>query len=79
MVNDEFIDGIGGSVIPDKTSNKAVGRFNKNDRFELMELFSNIKLLPTASIASVCHTDAQTVDLILSEFFAQVAYQAKEN
>lgn len=61
----------------DSSSHKAVGRFNKNDRFDLQELFEMTNPVPSTSIASVCHTDAHTVDLLLSEFFAQVAHQAR--
>lgn len=66
-----------GIVTADTKSGKAVGRFNKNERFELLELFEQIIPLPIASIASVCHTDSLSVELILAEILATVAHQAK--
>jgi hypothetical protein len=53
---------------------KAVGRFNKFEKQEVNELFENtIQPINVSSIASVCHTDSNTVDLVLQEFVATVA------
>ena len=62
----------------DFKSDKAVGMFNKSDRKEVTELFANqVASLNTTSIAKVCLTEANTVDLMLQEFISQMAHQAK--
>ena len=68
VINDDFLAGMNWEVALDQNSDKAVGRFNKMDRTEVNELFKNkIELLPVSSIASVCLTDASTVENILKE------------
>lgn len=74
MINDDFLNSMEWKVEVDMTTAKAVGRFNRNDRKEVEELFEgSVTTIGTASIASVCHTDSQTVDLILQEIVATVA------
>ena len=68
VINDDFLHQMNFEVALDQNSEKAVGRFNKMDRTEVNELFKNkIEPLPVASIASVCLTDASTVENILKE------------
>jgi hypothetical protein len=78
VVNDDFIKLMENLVICDKTSKNCVGRFNNNDRKEVNEAFENIQLLNLQAIASVCHTDSQSVELVLSEILSTVADQAKQ-
>lgn len=62
----------------DYKSDKAVGMFNKTDRKEVTELFANqVVSLNTTSIAKVCLTEGNTVDLMLQELISQMAHQAK--
>ena len=77
-MNDDWLEACGDVVQCDNHSHKAVGRFNKNERREVQDLFSQITSLNMTSIASVCHTDAQTVDLLLQEFFATAADQVRQ-
>ena len=66
-------------VAIDQNTEKAVGRFNKFERAEVNELFINkVQPLSISSIASVCCTDAQTVELVLAEFLATVSSLAQE-
>lgn len=74
VINDDFLNSTDWKVAIDTTSAKAVGRFNKFERKEVDELFDNTsKPIGTTSIASSCHTDSQTVDLIIQELVAMIA------
>lgn len=71
VVNDDFLAGMDWQVAIDQSSEKAVGRFNKFERAEVNDLFMNkIQPLSISSIASVCCTDTNTVELVLQEFLA---------
>lgn len=78
VMNDDWLEALGDGVQCDNHSHKAVGRFNKHERREVQDLFTQITSLNMTSIASVCHTDAQTVDLLLQEFFATAADQVRQ-
>ena len=79
VVNDDFLAAMNWEVAIDQNTEKAVGRFNKFERAEVNELFMNkVQPLSISSIASVCCTDAQTVELVLAEFLATVSSFAKE-
>jgi len=68
VINDDFLNQMNWEVSLDQTSEKAVGRFNKNDRTEINDLFrSRIGTMPTSSMASVCMTDNETIDLVIKE------------
>ena len=67
------------SIQLDQSTDKAVGVYNKFEKREVNELFYNsITALNCGSIAKVCFTDAQTVELVLQEIIAQLAQVAKE-
>lgn len=68
VINDDFLASMNWEVALDQNSDKAVGRFNRMDRTEVNELFKNkVEPLSISSIASVCLTDASTVENILKE------------
>lgn len=78
VVNDDLLNQMNWEVSLDQTSEKAVGRFNKHDRAEVNDLFRNkVQPLPLSSIASVCMTDAATVDLVLKEIIAGITENAR--
>ena len=57
-----------------------MGRFSKFDRAEVNALFSNrVQQLGISSIASVCFTDTNTVELILQEILASIVNLGKQN
>ena len=79
VVNDDFLASMDWQVAIDQSSEKAVGRFNKFERAEVNDLFMNkIQPLSISSIASVCCTDANTVEQILQEFFSTTTKLAQE-
>ena len=79
VINDDFLASMDWEVAIDQNTEKAVGRFNKFERAEVNELFMNkVQPLSISSIASVCCTDTNTVELVLSEFLATVSSFAKE-
>ena len=62
----------------DQTSDKAVGRFYKNDKSEVNELFKNkIQPLSLSSIASVCLTDVASVENIIKEMTTTIGQLAR--
>ena len=66
VINDDFLSQMDWQVAIDQNTDKAVGRFNKFERAEVNELFMNkIQPLSISSIASVCCTDALTVENVL--------------
>ena len=74
VINDDFLNQMNWEVALDQTSDKAVGRFNKHDKTEVNDLFMNkIQPLAVSSIASVCLTDAASVQHCLSEIIASIA------
>lgn len=79
VINDDFLNQMDWQIGIDQNTEKAVGRFNKFERSEVNELFMNkIQPLSISSIASVCHTDANTVEMVLAEFLATTSVLAKE-
>ena len=79
-MNEDFLTASDWQVTLDQSSEKAVGRFNKFERAEVNELFNNsVKPLAISSIASVCFTDNNTVELILAEIFATLVRLSKSN
>ena len=74
VVNDDYLNAMNWEVALDQSSEKAVGRFNKLDKTEVIDLFRN-KIMPLSmsSIASVCMTDSATVDNVLKEIFKSIA------
>lgn len=79
VINDDFLNAMDWQVAIDTTSVKAVGRFNKFERQEVNDLFENTtQMINTSSLAQVCHTDSITVDLVIQEFVAQLAENAKK-
>ena len=79
VINDDFLGQMDWQVAIDQTTEKAVGRFNKFERAEVNELFMNkVQPLSISSIASVCCTDALTVENVLQEFIATVSALGKE-
>ena len=78
VINDDFLAQMNWEVALDQNSDKAVGRFNKMDRAEVNDLFRNkIEPLPVSSIASVCLTDAATVENILKELITTLGDLAR--
>lgn len=64
-MNEDFLDTSGASI--DYKSEKAVGVFNPTERKAIIELFgsNSVQTLNYSSIAKVCLTDANTVELML--------------
>ena len=74
VINDDFLNQMNWEVSLDQTSEKAVGRYNKNDRSEVNDLFRNkIQALSVSSIASVCMTDSATINLVIKEILASIS------
>ena len=78
VINDEFLNTMNWEVALDQTSEKAVGRFNKHDKSEVNDLFKNkISPLALSSIASVCLTDVNTIELVLKEITTAMGQLAR--
>jgi hypothetical protein len=58
VMDDDLLNEMNWEVAVDTTTIKAVGRYNKNDKSEVLELFNQIHPLNFGSIAAVCNTDS---------------------
>lgn len=79
VINDDYLNSMNWEVALDQNSEKAVGRFNKQDRSEVNDLFMNkIQPLALSSIASVCLTDSASVEAVLREVTVSLGELAKQ-
>lgn len=78
VLNEDFLTASDWNVSIDQNTEKAVGKFSKFDRAEVNALFNNrVQQLGISSIASVCFTDTNTVELILQEILATIVNLGK--